>query len=63
MVDGHLICTLCIADAAPRDWGERELQTLENATAAIASRCGFAWPTTTRSASTSSSPPTTAFTS
>ena len=35
-VDGHVICTISLADAAPRDWTERDLQTLENATAAIA---------------------------
>ena len=35
-VDGHVICTISLADAAPRDWTERDLQTLENATAAMA---------------------------
>jgi diguanylate cyclase (GGDEF)-like protein len=35
-VDGHVICTISLADAAPREWTERDLQTLENATQAIA---------------------------
>ena len=35
-VDGHVICTISLADAAPREWTERDLQTLENATAAMA---------------------------
>ena len=36
MVDGHVICTISLADAAPREWTERDLQTLQNATAAMA---------------------------
>ena len=35
VVDGHHLCTLCIANATPRTWGARELQTLENARAAM----------------------------
>ena len=35
VVDGHHVCTLCIANPGPSTWGARELQTLENATAAI----------------------------
>ena len=35
-VDGHVICTISLADAAAREWTERDLQTLENATAAMA---------------------------
>ena len=35
-VDGHVICTMSLADAPTREWTERDLQTLENATAAMA---------------------------
>jgi diguanylate cyclase (GGDEF)-like protein len=35
LVDGHHVCTLCIANPGPSTWGARELQTLENATAAM----------------------------
>jgi diguanylate cyclase (GGDEF)-like protein len=35
-VDGHVLCTLGVADAAPRDWDERDMQILEDATSAIA---------------------------
>ena len=36
IVDGHVLCKIGLADAAPREWTERDLQTLENATAAVA---------------------------
>jgi len=36
VVDGHVICTMSLADAPKREWTERDLQTLENATAAMA---------------------------
>jgi diguanylate cyclase (GGDEF)-like protein len=36
IVDGHVLCKIGLADATPREWTERELQTLENATAAVA---------------------------
>jgi diguanylate cyclase (GGDEF)-like protein len=36
VVDGHVICTMSLADAPTREWTERDLQTLENATAAMA---------------------------
>jgi diguanylate cyclase (GGDEF)-like protein len=35
-VDGQVLCTLGVADAAPRDWDARDLQILDDATAAIA---------------------------
>jgi diguanylate cyclase (GGDEF)-like protein len=35
-VDGHVLCTLGVADAAPRDWDERDMQILDDATSAIA---------------------------
>ncbi len=35
-VDGQVLCTLGVADAAPRDWDERDMQILDDATAAIA---------------------------
>ena len=36
IVDGRVLCTIGLADAAPREWTERDLQMLENATAAVA---------------------------
>jgi len=36
IVDGHVLCRIGLADAAPREWTERDHQTLENATAAVA---------------------------
>lgn len=36
IVDGRVLCKIGLADAAPREWTERDLQTLENATAAVA---------------------------
>jgi len=36
IVDGHVLCSIGLADAAPREWTERDHQTLENATAAVA---------------------------
>jgi len=36
VVDEHVLCKIGLADAAPREWTERDLQTLENATAAVA---------------------------
>ena len=36
IVDGHVLCKIGLADAAPREWTERDLQTLANATAAVA---------------------------
>ncbi len=36
VVDGHVLCTLGVADAAPRDWDARDMQILDDATAAIA---------------------------
>ncbi len=35
-VDGQVLCTLGVADAAPRDWDARDRQILDDATAAIA---------------------------
>ncbi len=35
VVDGHELCRIGLADAAPREWTERDLQTLDNATAAM----------------------------
>ncbi len=35
-VDGHVLCTLGVADAAPRDWDARDMQILDDATAAVA---------------------------
>jgi diguanylate cyclase (GGDEF)-like protein len=35
-VDGHVLCTLGVADAAPRGWDERDMQILDDATSAIA---------------------------
>jgi diguanylate cyclase (GGDEF)-like protein len=35
-VDGHVLCTLAVADAAPRDWDARDMQILEDSTAAVA---------------------------
>lgn len=37
VVDGHVLCTLGVADAAPRDWDSRDMRILDDATAAIAS--------------------------
>jgi diguanylate cyclase (GGDEF)-like protein len=37
VVDGQVLCTLGVADAAPRDWDARDRQILDDATAAIAS--------------------------
>ncbi len=37
MVDGQVLCTIAVADAAPRDWDARDRQILDDATAAIAS--------------------------
>jgi diguanylate cyclase (GGDEF)-like protein len=37
VVDGHVLCTLGVADAAPRDWDARDMQILDDTTAAIAS--------------------------
>jgi len=36
VIDGHEICTLAVADAAPRDWDECDMQILEDTTAVIA---------------------------
>ncbi len=36
IVDGHALCKIGLADAAPREWTERDLQTLDNATSAMA---------------------------
>ncbi len=36
VVDGQVLCTLGVADAAPRDWDERDMQILDDATSAIA---------------------------
>jgi diguanylate cyclase (GGDEF)-like protein len=35
-IDGHVLCTLGVADAAPRDWDARDTQILDDATAAVA---------------------------
>jgi hypothetical protein len=35
-IDGHVLCTLAVADAAPRDWDARDAQILDDATAAVA---------------------------
>ncbi len=35
VVDGHHLCTLCIANPSAGTWGARELQTLGNATSAM----------------------------
>jgi diguanylate cyclase (GGDEF)-like protein len=35
-IDGQVLCTLGVADAAPRDWDERDVQILDDATTAIA---------------------------
>lgn len=35
-IDGQVLCTLGVADAAPRDWDERDIQILDDATSAIA---------------------------
>jgi diguanylate cyclase (GGDEF)-like protein len=37
VVDGHVLCTVGVADAAPRDWDSRDMQILDDTTAAIAS--------------------------
>jgi diguanylate cyclase (GGDEF)-like protein len=36
IVDGHVLCKIGLADTAPREWTERDLQTLENAASAVA---------------------------
>jgi len=36
VVDGQVLCHLCVADVAPRAWVKRDEQTLEHTTAAIA---------------------------
>ena len=63
VVDGHHLCTLCIANPAPRPWGARELQTLENATAAMVLEMRLRLANHDAPASTSSWPRTTASTS
>ena len=35
-VDGHVLCVLAVADAAPRDWDLRDMQILDDAAAAVA---------------------------
>ena len=35
-VDGHVLCKIGLADTAPREWTERDLQTLDNAASAVA---------------------------
>jgi diguanylate cyclase (GGDEF)-like protein len=35
-IDGHVLCTLSVADVAPRDWDARDMQILDDATAAVA---------------------------
>jgi diguanylate cyclase (GGDEF)-like protein len=35
-VDGHMLCRLCVADAAPREWDARDRQILDDMTAAVA---------------------------
>lgn len=37
VVDGQVLCILGVADAAPRDWDARDMQILDDTTAAIAS--------------------------
>ena len=32
IVDGHVLCTLGVADAAPRDWDSRDMRILDDAT-------------------------------
>ncbi len=35
-VDGHVLCRISLADAAPRTWAKRDLETLENVAGSVA---------------------------